>query len=132
MTIERTGYEEVMEREWEIYGHTDSTLSLRYPLPICTTCAIVHSTRSINKHYTKTKPSVVKIAERTRPDPGGRPGYIRVDTVHQGDLNETKGVPYQCVDEVTQWEIVASVEKDIGKPSGVHIGKHAGKLSFCH
>ena len=42
----------------------------------------------------------------------GRPGYIRVDTVHQGDLNVEKGVYHiNAVDEVTQWEVVASVER---------------------
>jgi hypothetical protein len=54
----------------------------------------------------------VKIAERARPDPGGRPGYIRIDTIHQGDLNGEKGVYHiNAVDEVTQWEIVSSVER---------------------
>jgi len=54
---------------------------------------------------------VVKIGERARPDPGGRPGYIRIDTVHQGDLNGQKGIYHiNAVDEVTQWQMVASVE----------------------
>jgi UDP-N-acetylglucosamine--dolichyl-phosphate N-acetylglucosaminephosphotransferase len=35
---------------------------------------------------------VVRIAERARPDPGGSPGYIRIDTIHQGDLNAEKAV----------------------------------------
>jgi transposase InsO family protein len=102
----------VMEREWEVYGHTEfkgiSQISVAH------LDNLRHSSlyRSINKRYTKTKPSVVKIAERARPEPGGRPGYIRVDTVHQGDLNEKKGVYHiNAVDEVTQWEIVASVER---------------------
>jgi hypothetical protein len=54
----------------------------------------------------------VKIGERVRPNPEGRPGYIRVDTVHQGDSNGEKGVYHiNAVDEVTQWEILASVER---------------------
>ena len=40
------------------------------------------------------------------------PGYIRVDTVHQGDMDSSKGVYHiNAVDEVTQWEIIASVER---------------------
>ena len=40
------------------------------------------------------------------------PGYLRVDTVHQGDLDGVKGVYHiNAVDEVTQFEIVCSVEK---------------------
>jgi len=57
-----------------------------------------------------TRPSPVSIGERRRPDPQGRPGYLRVDTVHQGDdLDGTKGVYHiNAVDEVTQWEVVGA------------------------
>ena len=68
--------------------------------------------RQQRKNYQKTRPSAVAIGERRRPDPGGRPGYLRVDTVHQGDTENGKGVfPINAVDEVTQWEIAASVER---------------------
>jgi hypothetical protein len=62
--------------------------------------------------YTKTQASQVQIGERRKPDNDGKPGYIRVDSVHQGDLNGVKGVYHiNMVDEVTQWQIVGSVEK---------------------
>ena len=49
------------------------------------------------------------IGERRRPDPQGRPGYLRVDTVHQGDQEGVKGVYHiNAMDEVTQWEVVGS------------------------
>ena len=49
---------------------------------------------------------------RKKPRPNGKPGYIRVDTVHQGDLDGKKGVYHiNAVDEVTQFEVVISVEK---------------------
>jgi transposase InsO family protein len=68
--------------------------------------------RQHRKNYQKTRPSAVAIGERRRPDPGGRPGYLRVDTVHQGDTENGKGVFHiNAVDEVTQWEIAASVER---------------------
>jgi transposase InsO family protein len=61
--------------------------------------------------FTKTRPTPVAIGERRKPEPGGRPGYLRVDTVHQGDLDGTKGVYHiNAVDEVTQWQVVGSVE----------------------
>ena len=61
-------------------------------------------------HWESTKPTQVSIAERRRPEPGDRPGYLRVDTVHQGDLDGIKGVyPINLVDEVTQWQMVACV-----------------------
>jgi len=63
-------------------------------------------------HFEKTqaKPSV--IGERRKPNPNGQPGYLRVDTVHQGDQGKQKGVYHiNAVDEVTQFELVFSVEK---------------------
>ncbi len=64
-------------------------------------------------HYEKTKsPKGVHIGERRKPQNNGEPGYIRIDTVHQGDLDGQKGVYHiNAVDEVTQYEIVMSVEK---------------------
>jgi transposase InsO family protein len=59
--------------------------------------------------YQKTKPVQVNIGERRRPDPQGRPGYLRIDTVHQGDLDGAKGVYHiNAVDEVTQWQVVGA------------------------
>ncbi len=61
--------------------------------------------------YTKTKATAVPIGERKKPFPGGKPGFIRVDSVHQGDLDKEKGVYHvNLVDEVTQWEVVICVE----------------------
>ncbi len=52
------------------------------------------------------------IGERRKPRPDGQPGFLRTDTVHQGDLDGVKGVyPIHAVDEVTQWQGVVSVEK---------------------
>lgn len=59
--------------------------------------------------YQKTKPVQVNIGERRRPDPQGRPGYLRIDTVHQGDRDGAKGVYHiNAVDEVTQWQVVGA------------------------
>ena len=62
--------------------------------------------------FTKTQPRRVAIGERRKPNPNGEPGYIRIDTVHQGDLDKRKGVYHiNAVDEVTQFEVVCSVEQ---------------------
>ena len=59
----------------------------------------------------RTRPAPVAIGIRKAPAPQGAPGYIRIDTVHQGDLDGLKGVCHiNAVDIVTQWELVASVE----------------------
>ena len=59
--------------------------------------------------YQPTRPVQIGIGERRRPDPQGRPGYLRVDTVHQGDLEGVKGLYHiNAVDEVTQWQVVGA------------------------
>jgi transposase InsO family protein len=64
------------------------------------------------RHFEKTRPRPSKIGERRKPQPNGQPGYIRIDSVHQGDLDKQKGVYHiNAVDEVTQFEVVCSVEK---------------------
>ena len=61
--------------------------------------------------YTKTPTTSVDIGIRKKPRPEGQPGYLRVDSVHQGDLDKEKGVYHiNLVDEVTQDEIVVTVE----------------------
>ena len=60
----------------------------------------------------KTRPVVREIGVRRQPQPDGQPGYIRIDTVHQGDWDGEKGVYHiNAVDEVTQFEVVVSVER---------------------
>jgi transposase InsO family protein len=64
------------------------------------------------RHFEKTRPKPSKIGERRKPQPNGQPGYIRIDTVHQGDLDKQKGVYHiNAVDEVTQFEVVCTVER---------------------
>jgi hypothetical protein len=60
----------------------------------------------------KTRPVKVNIGERRKPRPEGRPGFLRVDSVHQGDLDGAKGLYHiNLVDEVTQFQFVGSVER---------------------
>jgi transposase InsO family protein len=61
--------------------------------------------------WCRTRPAPLAIGIRKAPAPQGVPGYIRIDTVHQGDLDGLKGVYHiNAVDIVTQWELAASVE----------------------
>lgn len=65
--------------------------------------------RKRNTSYQPTRPTVIPIGERRKPQPQGWPGYLRIDTVHQGDHDGVKGIYHiNAVDEVTQWEIVAA------------------------
>jgi transposase InsO family protein len=102
----------IMEREYEVYGHAVFGNISRISIAHLYNLRRSNIYRGMTRRYTKTKPVVSRIGERVRPDPKGQPGYIRIDTVHQGDLNGQKGVYHiNAVDEITQWEIVASVER---------------------
>jgi transposase InsO family protein len=68
--------------------------------------------RKVAAVFEPTRPSPVSIGERRRPDPRGEPGYLRVDTVHQGDWNGEKGVYHiNAVDTVTQWQVIGCTAK---------------------
>ena len=102
----------IMERECEVYVHAEFGNISRISIAHLYNLRRSNIYRGMTRRYTKTKPVVSRIGERVRPDPNGQPGYIRIDTVHQGDLNGQKGVYHiNAVDEITQWEIVASVER---------------------
>lgn len=69
--------------------------------------------RQTRGHWEPTRPSRnVSIALRQPPRPAGRAGFIRIDSVHQGDYDGAKGVYYiDAVDCVTQWQVVACCER---------------------
>jgi len=68
--------------------------------------------QSKRRHWTKTRPTGLPIGQRRAPQPNGMPGYIRIDSVHQGDQDGVKGVYHiNAVDSVTQFQLVATCEK---------------------
>lgn len=69
----------------------------------------IYQSRSLT--YEHTQSTQVAIGIRKKPEPFGKPGFLRVDSVHQGDRDREKGVYHiNLVDEVTQYEIVLTVE----------------------
>ena len=102
----------ILEREHQVYGKAE--YARLAAISVSHLYNLRHSRRYRERrlNYTKTRPTAVAIGERRKPDPQGRPGYLRVDTVHQGDAPDEKGVFHiNSVDEVTQWQIVASAER---------------------
>ena len=104
----------IFKREYNLFGRSEcqrlSEISVAHLYRLRRGSFYRNHTLTIEK----TKPSSSQLGERRRPDPQGRPGYIRVDTVHQGDLNGVKGVyDINTIDEVTQWEVVGCGEKII-------------------
>ena len=102
----------ILEREWQVFGDDDYRNISRISVSHLYNLRGSSRYRAVTTRYTKTKPSVSRIGERVKPDPQGMPCHIRIDSVHQGDRDREKGVYHiNTVDEVTQWEIVASAEK---------------------
>ena len=99
----------ILHREFHDYG------DVRFKRLAALSAAHLYRLRGSRAYRTKrtvyqpTRPNKVAIGERRKPDPQGRPGYLRVDTVHQGDRDGVKGLYHiNAVDEVTQWEVVGA------------------------
>lgn len=102
----------ILEREYLVFGRDEyeriSQLSVAH----------LYRLRKDSRQYRsqilfveKTRATERNIAIRKKPETFGQPGFLRVDTVHQGDLDKQKGVYHiNLVDEVTQWEIIGCVE----------------------
>jgi len=100
------------ERACEVFGQTEyerlASISVSHLYNLRKSTAYNRQRR----HFEKTRPKASSIGERRKPRPEGKPGYIRIDTVHQGDQDGQKGVYHiNAVDEITQFEVVCSVEK---------------------
>jgi hypothetical protein len=99
----------ILEREYSDYGQAAyvrlSSISVAHLYRLRNSSAY----RKRNTSYQPTRPTPVPIGERRKPRPRGEPGFLRIDTVHQGDQQGRKGLYHiNAVDEVTQWEIVAA------------------------
>jgi hypothetical protein len=102
----------ILQREFHEYGKTEFQRLAKISNGHLYNLRRSSRYRQRLRNFAKTRPSPVSIGERRKPDPQGRPGFLRVDTVHQGDGPNGKGVYHlNAVDEVTQWEIAAAVPR---------------------
>ena len=111
-TLSGLATKKLMERAFHVFGEVDyerlATLSVAH---------LYNLRRRIGyeRHrqvWTKTRPVTIPIGERRAPAPNNQPGYLRVDSVHQGDRDGVKGVYHiNTVDCVTQYEGVATCER---------------------
>ena len=102
----------ILEREYQQYGKQEYARLAAISVSHLYNLRQHRRYRERRLNYVKTRPTAVSIGERRRPEPQGQPGYLRVDTVHQGDLPAAKGVYHiNAVDEVTQGQIVAATER---------------------
>jgi transposase InsO family protein len=102
----------ILEREYEVHGIAAYERLARISSAQIYRMRRTPAYRKRNATYSPTRPTVVAIGERRRPEPNGRPGFLRIDTVHQGDFDGQKGVYHiNAVDEVTQWQVMAATPK---------------------
>lgn len=99
----------ILEREYTEYGQAAYERLASISVPHLYRLRNTAGYRKRNTSYQPTRPTKVPIGERRKPQPRGDPGFLRIDTVHQGDQDGRKGLYHiNAVDEVTQWQIVAA------------------------
>jgi transposase InsO family protein len=102
----------ILKREFEVYGKREFERLANISNGHLYNLRNSQRYRERRLNYTKTRPTAVAIGERRKPDPRGEPGFLRLDTVHQGDSPTAKGVYHiNAVDEVTQWQIAAATAR---------------------
>ena len=95
-TLSGPATQRILQREYQQYGKQE------YKRLADISVAHLYNLRQRPRYrqqrlqYTKTRPPPVAIGERRRPQPQGRPGFLRVDTVHQGEAKAGEGVSHQC------------------------------------
>jgi transposase InsO family protein len=102
----------LMQRAYAVYG--DARYARLATLSVAHLYNLRHQAgyQATRAHWTKTRGYAVPIGQRRAPTPDGRPGFIRIDSVHQGDQDGLKGLYHiNAVDCVTQYEIVATCER---------------------
>ena len=101
----------ILEREYKVYGKAEYQRLASISASQIYNPRRTRAYREQHVHHTKTRARGVSIGERRKADPRGQPGYLRVDTVHQGDTETQRGLYHiNAVDTVTQWQVVGCCE----------------------
>jgi hypothetical protein len=100
----------ILKREFEVYGKPEFERLAK--LSNGHLYNLRQNPRYGLRTYEKTRPTTVQIGERKKPVPNAQPGFLRIDTVHQGDSPEGKGIYHiNAVDEITQWQAVLATPR---------------------
>jgi transposase InsO family protein len=111
-TLSGPATKKIMERAFEVFGERGyerlATISVAHLYNLRKRTGYLRHRQA----WTKTRPVTIAIGERRAPAPNNQPGYLRVDSVHQGDQDGVKGLYHiNAVDCVTQYEGVATCER---------------------
>jgi hypothetical protein len=101
----------ILQREYAVYGHEEFARLAEISASHIYNLRQAEVYQKQRVRVQRTQARQVGIGERRKPDPRGQPGWVRVDTVHQGDRDGEPGLYHiNAVDTVTQWEVVGAVE----------------------
>jgi transposase InsO family protein len=101
----------ILWREYRVYGKSEYARLAGISVSHLYNLRRSQQYRKLRVKVEHTRASQVSIGERRKPDPRGEPGFLRVDTVHQGHRDGKPGLYHiNAVDTVTQWQVVGSVE----------------------
>jgi hypothetical protein len=130
-TLSGLATKKLMERAYGVFS------DVRYQRLATISVAHLYNLRQQPKYqqqrqiWTKTRPTTVPIRERSASVPDNRPGYLRVDSVHQGDQDGMKGVYHiNAVDCVTQYEGVPSQAS--GWIDTIEVSEMNSSSTRCH
>jgi hypothetical protein len=102
----------LLYRAWAVYGDAEYRRLASISVSHIYNLRVRDSYRKYRAVYRPTQSTQAAIGERRCPDPKGSPGWLRVDTVHQGDPHDGHAGLYHinAVDTVTQWQVVGCAE----------------------
>ena len=94
-------WRKVLRRPWEVFGDA------RFERLVMLSYGHLYNLRTV---WARIRPTAVSIGVGRCPDPRGQPGFLRMDTVDQGDLDRVNEVyNLNLVDEVTWLQHVGTV-----------------------
>lgn len=101
----------ILRREYEIFGRQEFKRLTQISVSHLYNLRKSKAYRKVRVRVEHTRAIQVNIGERRKPEPLGRPGYLRVDTVHQGHHDGRPGLYHiNAVDTVTQYQVVGCTE----------------------
>jgi hypothetical protein len=130
-TLSGPATRQILKRELEHYGEQ------RFKQLAGISVAQIYNLRKSRNYrekrlrYEKTRPVQIASENVAGQTPQGKPGYLRVDTVHQRDLDGVKGVYHiNAVDEVMPMASGRRHGTDRRTVANASAGSHAGPVSL--